>query len=84
MKTVEERRDKKLRRDKKIQKLPDGPERRKLIFQATTEEKAMKRKKTDYIIEEQELHESYQLLLKVISYLYLIPQSNSHWIPTCL
>ena len=45
--------------------LPDGPERRKLIYQATTEEKALKRKKTDYCIMEQELHESYQLLLKV-------------------
>ena len=68
LKIVEEKRENKLRREKKIQKLPDGPERRKLIFQANTEEKAMKRKKTDYIVEEQELHESYQLLLKVILY----------------
>ena len=62
---VESRRDNKLKRDKRIKKLPDGPERRKLIFQADTEERAMARKKTDYCIQEQEIHESYQLLLKV-------------------
>ena len=62
---VEGKRENKLKRDKRISKLPVGPERRKLIFQASTEEKAQKRKKTDFQIEEQEIHESYQLLLKV-------------------
>ena len=54
----------------RIKKLPDGPERRKLIFQADTEERAMARKKTDYCIQEQEIHESYQLLLKVNTPIY--------------
>ena len=67
---VESRRDNKLKRDKRIKKLPDGPERRKLIFQADTEERAMARKKTDYCIQEQEIHESYQLLLKVNTPIY--------------
>ena len=62
---IESKKENKLKRDKRIAKLPDGPERRKLIFQASTEEKAQKRKKTDFQIEEQEVHESYQLLLKV-------------------
>ena len=65
---IEAKRDNKLKRDKKIAKLPDGAERRKLMFQASTEEKAMARKKTDYCIQEQEVHESYQLLLKVNNY----------------
>merc|ERR1712156_843899 len=43
---IEARRDNKLKRDKKIAKMTDGPERRKLMFQASTEEKAMARKKT--------------------------------------
>ena len=62
---VEAKRENKVKREKRIAKLPDGPERRKLVFQASTEEKAQKRKKTDFQIEEQEIHESYQLLLKV-------------------
>ena len=65
---IEARRDNKLKREKKIAKMADGPERRKLMFQASTEEKAMARKKTDYCIQEQEVHESYQLLLKVNTY----------------
>jgi len=65
---VEQKRENKLKRDKRIAKLPDGPERRKLIFQASTEEKAQKRKKTDFQIEEQEIHESYQLLLKELAF----------------
>ena len=52
--------------ERHIQELPHGPERRKLIFKANNQEKAMKKNtKKDFVIEQQELHESYQILLMV-------------------
>ncbi len=62
---VESKREKILQREKKIAKLPDGPERRKLIFQKQQEEKSQRRNSSAPINEEQNLHESYQILLKV-------------------
>ena len=62
---IESKREKAIIREKRIAKLPDGPERRKLIFQKTQEENAAKKKKKDRVVEEQDLHESYQILLGV-------------------
>lgn len=62
---VESRREKIIARDKRIAKLPDGPERRKLVFQKQQEEMKQRRNSSAPINEEQNLHESYQILLKV-------------------
>ena len=49
----------------KSAKLPDGLEGILLIFQKNQEEIAAKKKKKDRFVEEQDLHESYQILLGV-------------------
>ena len=51
--------------DRKISKLPDGPERRKLIYQKNQREKEEKRKNCAPVDKERQLHESYQMVLKV-------------------
>ena len=51
--------------DKRISKLPDGPERRKLIYQKNMREKEEKRKNKGPVDVERQLHESYQMVLKV-------------------
>ena len=66
---VEKKREKMLKLEileRRIQELPDCLERRKLMFKASNQEKAIKKNtKKDCLIEQQELHESYQILLMV-------------------
>ena len=62
---VEKKREKAIILDKKIAKLPDGPERRKLIYQKQQQENYNRRHKKYPIDEERALHESYQIIMKV-------------------
>ena len=51
--------------DKKIAKLPDGSEKRKLTYQKQQQEEYQRKHKKSPIDEERNLHESYQILLRV-------------------
>ena len=62
---VERKREKLVNLDKKIQKLPDGAERRKLIYQKQSTEDYNRKHRKSPIDEERALHESYQILIKV-------------------
>ena len=62
---VEYRREKMILLDKRIMKLPEGSEKRKLIYQRQTTENYNRKHKKSPIDEERALHESYQIILKV-------------------
>ena len=62
---VEKKREKGILLDKKIAKLPDGQERRKLIYQKQQQDNYNRRHKKFPIDEERALHESYQIIMKV-------------------
>ena len=53
--------------ERKISKLPDGPEKRKMIYQRNLRDKEEKRKNKTPVDTERQLHESYQMILKVRS-----------------
>ena len=54
--------------ERKINKLPDGPEKRKLIYGRNLREKDEKRRNKSPVDIERQLHESYQMILKVRLY----------------
>lgn len=62
---VEKKREKMILLDKKIAKLGEGPEKRKLVYQKQTQENYNRKHKKAPIDEERAAHESYQILLKV-------------------
>ena len=62
---VERKREKMILLDKKIAKLPDGQERRKLMYQKQQTDNYNRKHKKSPIDEERTLHESYQIILKV-------------------
>ena len=62
---VARKREKMILLDKKIQKLSEGPERRKLMYQKQTQENYNRKHKKAPIDEERAAHESYQIILKV-------------------
>ena len=62
---VEKQREKAIFLDKKIAKLPDGQERRKLIYQKQQQENYNRRHKKYPIDQERALHEAYQIIMKV-------------------
>lgn len=62
---VEEKREKALLLEKKIGKMADGPERRKLVYRKKQQEEYERKRKKTPVDEERLLHESYQLVLKV-------------------
>ena len=64
----EQKKENYLNLERKINKLPDGPEKRKLIYQRTTRDKEEQRKNKTPVDIERQLHESYQMILKVRSY----------------
>ena len=53
--------------ERKINKLPDGPEKRKLIYGRNLRDKEENRKNKTPVDIERQLHESYQMILKVRS-----------------
>ena len=63
---VEKKREKMILLDKKIAKLSEGPERRKLVYQKQTQENYNRKHKKAPIDEERAAHESFQIILKVI------------------
>ena len=62
---VEKKREKNLILEKKIAKLPEGAERRKLIYQKQQQDNYNRRHKKFPIDEERALHEAYQIIMKV-------------------
>ena len=62
---VEIRKQRMVTLDKKIAKLPDGSEKRKLMYQKQQTEENNRKHKKSPIDEERNLHESYQILLRV-------------------
>lgn len=62
---VEKKREKMIILDKKIAKLGEGPEKRKLVYQKQTQDNYNRKHKKAPIDEERAAHESYQILLKV-------------------
>ena len=62
---IEAKREKALLVDKKLAKMPEGPEKRKLLYQKQSQENYQRKNKKSPIDEERALHESYQILLKV-------------------
>ena len=70
---VEKKREKGILLDKKIAKLPDGQERRKLIYQKQQQDNYNRRHKKFPIDEERALHESYQIIMKVNQNIKKIP-----------
>ena len=62
---VERKREKLILLDKKIAKLGDGQERRKLMYQKQQTDAYNRKHKKTPIDEERALHESYQIILKV-------------------
>ena len=58
--------------DKKIAKLPDGSEKRKLMYQKQQTEENNRKHKKSPIDEERNLHESYQILLRVSLWILII------------
>ena len=61
----EQKKENYLNLERKINKLPDGPEKRKLIYQRNNRDKEEKRKSKTPVDIERQLHESYQMILKV-------------------
>ena len=62
---VEIRKQRMVALDKKIAKLPEGSEKRKLTYQKQQTEENNRKHKKSPIDEERNLHESYQILLRV-------------------
>ncbi len=62
---IETKKEKAIALDKKIAKLPDGAEKRKLLYQKQQQENFNRRNKKSPVDEERALHESYQILLGV-------------------
>ena len=63
----EQKKENYLKLERKINKLPDGPEKRKLIYQKSLKDTEEKRKNKTPVDIERQLHESYQMILKVRS-----------------
>ncbi len=68
MADVEEKREKALLLEKKINKMPDGPDKRKLMYKKQLQDAADRKRKKTPVDEERALHESYQIVLKVSSF----------------
>ena len=64
----EQKKENYLNLERKINKLPDGPEKRKLIYQRTYRDNDEKRRNKTPVDIERQLHESYQMILKVRLY----------------
>ena len=62
---VEMRKQRAVALEKKISKLPDGSEKRKLTYQKQQQEEYNRKHKKSPIDEERNYHESYQILLRV-------------------
>lgn len=62
---VEDRREKALLLEKKIAKMADGPEKRKLVYRKRQQDESEKKRRKTPVDEERALHESYQIVLKV-------------------
>ena len=69
---VEIRKQRMVTLDKKIAKLPDGSEKRKLMYQKQQTEENNRKHKKSPIDEERNLHESYQILLRVSLWILII------------
>ena len=69
---VEIRKQRMVTLDKKIAKLPDGSEKRKLMYQKQQTEENNRKHKKSPIDEERNLHESYQILLRVSLWIHII------------
>ena len=68
--------------ERKINKLPDGPEKRKLIYGRNLRDKEENRKNKTPVDIERQLHESYQMILKVMSYSRsIVPLINNGYYP---
>jgi hypothetical protein len=62
---IEAKREKALNTEKKLAKMSEGPEKRKLLYVKQQQENYQRKNKKSPIDEERSLHESYQILLKV-------------------
>ena len=78
---VEIRKQRMVTLDKKIAKLPDGSEKRKLMYQKQQTEENNRKHKKSPIDEERNLHESYQILLRVSLWNWILIIMGVDWVP---